>query len=55
VVDRSGGKKELWWYPYTPALSTMAEGLVELGRVGGSRLTGARNALSGLLGRWKNG
>ena len=54
VVDRSGAKKELWWYPYTPALATMAEGLVEVGRSGGSKFAGARMAISGLLGRWKN-
>ncbi|GDX80064.1 aldehyde dehydrogenase [Deltaproteobacteria bacterium] len=54
VVDRSGGNKELWWYPYTPALTTMAEGLVEVGRVGGAKLTGVQKTLRGLLGRWKS-
>ena len=53
VLDRSRGKKELWWYPYTPALTTMAEGLVELGRVGGAKLAGVLKTLRGLLTRWK--
>lgn len=53
VVDRSFQKKEMWWYPYTPALSTMAQGLVELGRSGGAKLAGVRMALAGLSGRWK--
>ncbi|MSQ03521.1 MAG: aldehyde dehydrogenase family protein [Myxococcales bacterium] len=53
VVDRFFGQKELWWYPYTPALTTMAEGLVELGRSGGARFTGLRKMLGGLIGRWK--
>lgn len=53
VLDRSGGAKEIWWFPYTPALSQMASGLVEMGRSGGSKLTGVKNTLGGLLGRWK--
>jgi hypothetical protein len=53
VVDRSFQKKEMWWYPYTPALSTMAQGLVELSRSGGAKLAGVRMALAGLSGRWK--
>lgn len=53
VIDRSGGAKEIWWFPYTPALSQMASGLVEMGRSGGSRLAGVKNTLGGLLGRWK--
>ncbi len=53
VVDKSFQAKEMWWYPYTPALATMAEGLVEIGRSGGAKFTGARLAISGLLGRWK--
>src|SRR4029078_13387290 len=24
LEDRSGAKRELWWYPYTPALRTVA-------------------------------
>jgi hypothetical protein len=53
VVDRSRQKKEMWWYPYGDHLVTMARGLVELGRPGGARLSGARMAVSGLLNRWK--
>lgn len=53
VVDRSRQKKEMWWYPYGDHLVTMARGLVELGRPGGARLSGARMAVSGLLKRWK--
>jgi acyl-CoA reductase-like NAD-dependent aldehyde dehydrogenase len=53
VLDRSFQGKEMWWYPYTPALTTMARGLVELGRSGGAKLAGVRMALAGLTGRWK--
>jgi acyl-CoA reductase-like NAD-dependent aldehyde dehydrogenase len=52
-VDRSRGKKEMWWYPYGDNLVTMARGLVELTRPGGARLSGARMAVGGLLNRWK--
>jgi acyl-CoA reductase-like NAD-dependent aldehyde dehydrogenase len=52
-VDRSRAKRELWWFPYSDALTTMARGLVELGRSGGSKLGGAQLALHGLLNRWK--
>ncbi len=52
-LDRSRGKKEMWWYPYGDNLVTMARGLVELTRPGGARLAGARMAVSGLLNRWK--
>ncbi|MFZ5478859.1 MAG: aldehyde dehydrogenase family protein [Myxococcota bacterium] len=53
VVDRSRGKKELWWYPYSGSLVTMAQGLVELTRGGGAKIAGAKMAVSGLLNRWK--
>lgn len=53
VVDRFFGQKELWWYPYTPALATMASGLVELARPGGARLAGLGRVVGGLVGRWK--
>ena len=52
-VDRSRGKKEMWWYPYGDNLVDMARGLVELTRPGGARLSGARMAVGGLLNRWK--
>lgn len=51
-VDRSPQKKEMWWYPYTDKLATMARGLVELSRPGGSKVKGVRQAVSGLVGRW---
>lgn len=53
VVDRFFGQKEVWWYPYTPALATMASGLVELARPGGARLSGLARVVGGLVGRWK--
>ena len=52
-VDRFRGKREVWWYPYSGALTTMARGLVELSRSGGSKLGGAQQAFSGFLNRWK--
>jgi acyl-CoA reductase-like NAD-dependent aldehyde dehydrogenase len=52
-VDRSRGKREMWWYPYGDALVTLSRGLLELTRGGGARLAGARLAVSGLLNRWK--
>jgi delta 1-pyrroline-5-carboxylate dehydrogenase len=30
LVDRSGGKTELWWYPYTPALTAIASSMAVL-------------------------
>lgn len=52
-VDKSWGKREMWWYPYGDALVTMARGLLELTRGGGARVAGARMAVTGLLNRWK--
>lgn len=52
-VDRAWGSREMWWYPYSENLVTMARGLVELTRGGGARISGARMAVTGLLGRWK--
>lgn len=51
-IDRSPQGREMWWYPYTTALTTMARGIVELGRGGGSRVQGLRMMLGGLVGRW---
>ncbi len=51
-IDRSFQAREMWWYPYTDSLTTMARGLVELSRSGGAKVSGARMAVSGLLGRW---
>jgi acyl-CoA reductase-like NAD-dependent aldehyde dehydrogenase len=53
VVDRSRGAREFWWYPYTPALSRAASGLVELGRAGGAKLRGVKDTLAGFVSRWK--
>ena len=52
-IDRSRAKREMWWYPYSDALVTMARGLVELTRGGGARLSGVKMAVSGLLTRWR--
>lgn len=52
-LDRSPQSKEMWWYPYTDSLTTMARGLVELGRSGGAKVSGVRMAVGGLVGRWK--
>ena len=30
LVDKSGGKRELWWYPYTPGLTTIALAMAQL-------------------------
>lgn len=53
VIDRSRGAREMWWYPYSGALSTMAQGVIEATRAGGARMKGAGMALNGLLNRWK--
>ncbi len=55
-IDRTGQKREMWWYPYNEALVTMARGLVEVSRGGATlaqRARGVPLALSGLLNRWK--
>jgi acyl-CoA reductase-like NAD-dependent aldehyde dehydrogenase len=52
-VDAAWSGREVWWYPYTDNLVTLARGLVELGRGGGARLAGAGMAIRGFLGRWK--
>jgi acyl-CoA reductase-like NAD-dependent aldehyde dehydrogenase len=56
LVDTSRGKKELWWYPYTPALRTIALAMAAL-RSGTVGLFGKIGALFRLLGafgkRWK--
>lgn len=53
VLDRARGAKEMWWYPYSDAFTSLARGLVELGRAGGAKLAGLRLMLGGLLNRWK--
>jgi len=56
LVDRSRGKKELWWYPYTPALRTIALAMAVL-RSGTAGLFAKVGAFFRLLGgfskRWK--
>jgi acyl-CoA reductase-like NAD-dependent aldehyde dehydrogenase len=53
IVDSSQGAHELWWYPYSPALTEISNGLIEISRSGGSLFVGVRRLLGGLLGRWK--
>lgn len=55
-VDRSRQTREMWWYPYAPALVRMARGLVTLGRPGATiseRLRAIPATIGGLLNRWK--
>jgi acyl-CoA reductase-like NAD-dependent aldehyde dehydrogenase len=52
-IDRSRAKREMWWYPYTDALSTMAQGVIEVSRSGGAKVAGVGMAARGLLNRWK--
>ncbi len=54
VIDAARQPHELWWFPYNTALTGAVSGLVELTRRGGSRLPGARAALTGLFARWKD-
>jgi acyl-CoA reductase-like NAD-dependent aldehyde dehydrogenase len=49
LVDRSGGKRELWWYPYTPVLETIAVAMAKL-RSGSTSLVARVRALVALLG-----
>jgi acyl-CoA reductase-like NAD-dependent aldehyde dehydrogenase len=56
LVDTSRGKRELWWYPYTPALRTIGMSMAVL-RSGTAGLFAKIGALFRLLGafrkRWK--
>jgi delta 1-pyrroline-5-carboxylate dehydrogenase len=47
--------RELWWFPYNPALVRTASSLVELVRPEGRKLQGAKGALTGFIQRWKDG
>jgi delta 1-pyrroline-5-carboxylate dehydrogenase len=49
LTDRSGAKREMWWYPYTPALRQIAlsMALVRSGSTGVFRKLGAVFALIG--------
>jgi acyl-CoA reductase-like NAD-dependent aldehyde dehydrogenase len=56
LIDRNRAKRELWWYPYTPALKTIALALAVL-RSGSASIVSKVKALFQLLGafprRWK--
>lgn len=49
LVDKSRAKRELWWYPYTPALTAVALALATL-RNGAAGLVARISALFGLVG-----
>jgi acyl-CoA reductase-like NAD-dependent aldehyde dehydrogenase len=56
LVDASRARRELWWYPYTPALRTLALAMATLRSSSRSLLARARAfvALVGaMLARWK--
>lgn len=48
LEDRSGAKRELWWYPYTPALRTVAVSMAQMR--GGVGFFGRIKAIFRLLG-----
>jgi acyl-CoA reductase-like NAD-dependent aldehyde dehydrogenase len=48
LEDRAGAKSELWWYPYTPVLRTIAFAMARLR--GGAGLFGRISSLFQLLG-----
>lgn len=48
LEDRNRAKRELWWYPYTPVLRTIAFSMAKL--KGGASLLGRIGALFKLLG-----
>jgi hypothetical protein len=56
LVDASRAKTELWWHPYTPALSVIARSMTVL-RTGGAgmghKLQAVFALLGGFLKRWK--
>ncbi|MEO6417949.1 MAG: aldehyde dehydrogenase family protein [Polyangiaceae bacterium] len=56
LTDRSGAKRELWWYPYTDGLKTVALAFAVL-RSGTSSIVAKIRAvfklLGGLASRWK--
>jgi acyl-CoA reductase-like NAD-dependent aldehyde dehydrogenase len=56
LVDSSRAKRELWWYPYTPALRTIAIAMAILrssARGLGERVKALVALVGGMLGRWK--
>ncbi len=48
LIDSSKAARELWWYPYTPALSTIAKSMIELRR-GGSGIPSKIRAVTSLI------
>jgi acyl-CoA reductase-like NAD-dependent aldehyde dehydrogenase len=48
LEDRNGAKRELWWYPYTPVLRTIAFAMAKLR--GGAGIGGRLRALFKLIG-----
>jgi acyl-CoA reductase-like NAD-dependent aldehyde dehydrogenase len=58
LVDRNRAKKELWWYPYTPALLTVGFALATLRSAHsgiGSKIRAFFELLAGFSKRWKVG
>ena len=55
LIDTSKAKRELWWYPYTPALSEISKSLVALrgGAKIGRKIGAIRGLLGGMAKRWK--
>ncbi len=56
LVDASRAKRELWWYPYTPALRTIGTAMATLrssARGIGERLRALLSLVGAMLGRWK--
>ncbi|MBK8168949.1 MAG: aldehyde dehydrogenase family protein [Sandaracinaceae bacterium] len=48
LIDSSKAARELWWYPYTPALSIIAKSMIELRR-GGSGIPSKIRAVTSLI------
>mgnify|MGYP001430232365 CR=1 FL=1 len=56
LVDASRAKRELWWYPYTPALRTIATAMAIVrssARSLGERARAVVALIGAMLGRWK--
>jgi acyl-CoA reductase-like NAD-dependent aldehyde dehydrogenase len=56
LVDSSRAKRELWWYPYTPALHTIATAMAVLrssARGLGERVKALMSLIGATVGRWK--
>jgi hypothetical protein len=49
LVDRRRARRELWWFPYTPALKTIASSMAIL-RCGARGIFARAGALLALLG-----